>query len=422
MFDSGDVAIMVQQLAAVRRDFDDAVRIDLIRELENLKSACAAAQAKTTADLKASRIAERAAQGVPVAHRTRGIAAEVALARRDSHAKGDTHLGFATAMTEMPHTLALLESGALSEYRASLLVRETACLTREDRGIVDAELCADTRVLDGVGNRTLSAKAKSITARLDVDALVKRAEKAVGDRRVSVRPAPDCMAYLTALLPMRDAVTVQATLLRDAAGVVAVGDVRTKSQIMADLLIERTSGVSTTVGPPVAVNLVISDDALLGDGTADAHVDGYGPIPATLARKWVAQTSNSDAEMTLRKVYANPRSGALTAMESKSRYFPKGLAALVDIRDRVCRTPWCDAPIRHIDHIDEHHNGGATSAVNAAGLCEACNYAKQAAGWTAQPEPAKPAALHSYSFTTPTGHNYRSTAPPLPTPIGEEAA
>ena len=35
---------------------------------------------------------------------------------------------------EMPHTLAALEAGALSEWRATILVRESACLDVEDRG------------------------------------------------------------------------------------------------------------------------------------------------------------------------------------------------------------------------------------------------------------------------------------------------
>ena len=33
----------------------------------------------------------------------------------------------------MPHTLAALERGALSEWRATLIVRESACLDVEDR-------------------------------------------------------------------------------------------------------------------------------------------------------------------------------------------------------------------------------------------------------------------------------------------------
>jgi len=62
---------------------------------------------------------------VPTAKQGRGVAGEVALARRDSPARGGRHLGLAKALVhEMPHTLAALESGALSEWRATLIARE----------------------------------------------------------------------------------------------------------------------------------------------------------------------------------------------------------------------------------------------------------------------------------------------------------
>ncbi len=210
---------------------------------------------------------------------------------------------------------------------------------------------------------------------------------------------------------------------------------------------------------------------LFGSGSTPAHVPGHGDIPAGLARQWVAEaagagatdtaaaaaetgadTDNADitdeandtatkdnaaadtvdaeavdthtaaeadraaAVLQLRRVYAHPATGALTAMESKSRCFPVGLGRFIDVRDRTCRTPWCDAPIRHRDHVKRHTEGGETTADNGAGLCEACNYAKEGDGWTAQPEPKTRAQLHRYEIKTPSGHRYRSTAPPLPRP------
>ena len=104
-------------------------------------------------------------------------------------------------------------------------------------------------------------------------------------------------------------------------------------------------------------------------------------------------------------------------MESTARCFPKGLAQFIDIRDRYCRTPWCDAPIRHRDHITAHNKGVETTANNGAGLCEACNHAKQADGWQSTPTPYRRGELHRYRLSTPTGHQYESTAPPLPTHV-----
>jgi hypothetical protein len=90
---------------------------------------------------------------VPAARRGRGLANEIALARRDSPARGNRHLGFAKALVhETPHTLRALESGALSEWRATLIVRESACLDLEDRRALDAELCGDPAGVDGMGD------------------------------------------------------------------------------------------------------------------------------------------------------------------------------------------------------------------------------------------------------------------------------
>ena len=70
-----------------------------------------------------------------------GVAAQIALARRESPSRGSRLLGLAKALvTEMPHTLAALDNGQLNEWRATLLVKETACLSAADRCAVDGEL------------------------------------------------------------------------------------------------------------------------------------------------------------------------------------------------------------------------------------------------------------------------------------------
>ena len=144
-------------------------------------------------------------------------------------------------------------------------------------------------------------------------------------------------------------------------------------------------------------------------------------MPGQLARDLVLASLAADdscaddghqggARTTLRRLYAAPASGQLVALESRSRLFPRGLAELVRLRDQTCRTPWCDAPVRHTDHVLAHDDGGATSYGNGQGLCEACNHAKQAPGWSARP---RPGPAHQVETTTPTGHRYRSTAPPV---------
>jgi hypothetical protein len=123
MFDLGG-------LAAVDPHADEATLIEWIAWLEGVKSAASAGQARAAAALDEKRRADEAAAGVPKAKQGRGVASEVALARRDSPARGGRHLGLAKALVhEMPHTLAALECGASSEWRATLIARESACWT-----------------------------------------------------------------------------------------------------------------------------------------------------------------------------------------------------------------------------------------------------------------------------------------------------
>jgi hypothetical protein len=392
---------------------DEAVLIEQIAYFERLKSAAAAGQARAAAALDTRRRSDEAAAGVPRAKQGRGVASEVALARRDSPARGGRHLGFAKALVhEMPHTLAALECGALSEWRATLIVRESACLDVEDRRVLDAELCGDVTKLDGMGDARVAAAAKEIACRLDVQAVVDRAAKAEGDRTVTIRPAPDTMTYVTALLPVALGVGVYAALKRAAD---TTFDGRSRGQVMADMLVERVTGRPAQQPEPVAVNLVMSDQTLLGDDNSPAWLQGYGPIPATVARRLVDRAVGDERSRgTLRRLYRHPKTGSLVAMESRSRCFPQALAAFIGLRDQTCRTPYCDAPIRHRDHAQPRSRGGPTNAENGLGMCAGCNYAKESAGWDVSA--GEENGVHTAEFVTPTGARYQSTAPPPPGP------
>ncbi|ORX00383.1 HNH endonuclease [Mycobacterium triplex] len=401
---------MFETLGTVDPMADESALIERIAELERVKSAAAAGQARAAAALDAARRGTEAALGMPAAQRGRGVASEIALARRDSPARGSRHLGFAKALVhEMPHTLAALESGALSEWRATLIVRESACLDVEDRRTLDAELCAEPAGLNGMGDARVAAAAKAIAYRLDPHAVVERAARAEHERTVTIRPAPDTMTYLTALLPVAQGVSVYAALRR-AADMRADG--RSRGQVMADTLVERVTGRDAAVPTPIAVNLVLSDETLLGEATTPADICGYGPIPAAVARAMVSNAvADQRSRATLRRLYAHPRSGALVAMESRARLFPRGLARFIELRDQRCRTPYCDAPIRHRDHAQPWAKAGPTTAANGLGSCQRCNYTKEADGWRVTTSTDEN-HTHTAEFTTPTGATYRSAAPP----------
>jgi Domain of unknown function (DUF222) len=400
-------------LVAVDSHADEAVLIEQIDQLERVKSAAAAGQARAAATLDEKRRTAEAAAGVPAAQRGRGVASEIALARRDSPARGARHLRVAkTLVHDMPHTLAALETGALSEWRATLIVREIDGLSVEDRRTLDVELCADVDSLDGLGDKRINAAAKQIAHRLDARAVADRAAKAQADRRVTIRPAADAMTYVTALLPVAQGAGVYAALNRAADTTL---DHRSRGAVMADTLVERVTGRPAESPEPVAVNLVMSDETLLGGDNTPAVVEGYGPIPASVARSLVdAAVTDERSRATLRRLYRHPRSGALVAMESQSRRFPRGLAKFIGLRDLTCRTPYCNAPIRHRDHAQPRNRGGPTSARNGLGMCEWCNYVKEAPGWHVCAGDEN--GVHTAQFTTPSGMRHHSAAPPPPGP------
>lgn len=103
------------------------------------------------------------------------------------------------------------------------------------------------------------------------------------------------------------------------------------------------------------------------------------------------------AKVFIRRLYTDPATGVLTGRDPRRRLFTGSLRAFIVARDRTCRTPWCGAQIRTIDHIHRHSDGGPTTADNGQGLCERCNLARE-----------RPRAL------TPADEAYRTPPPLLP--------
>jgi hypothetical protein len=173
---------------------------------------------------------------------------------------------------------------------------------------------------------------------------------------------------------------------------------------MADTLVERVTGTSSAADLPVEIHVVMTDESLFRGDDRPAEVSGLGPVPAGLVRGWVRDT---EAALWLRRLYLSPVDGSLVAMDSRRREFRGLLRRFLVLRDGVCRTPWCGAPIRHVDHLRRAADGGPTSATNAQGLCQACNLAKEAVAWRVR------ADAGAAQTTTPTGHRYRSRCPSL---------
>ena len=328
--DAATIATWVTALAGTARTVDDAERIGQIRVLEELKAAASAAQARATADLDDSVRRRHAEARMPAARHGQGVAAQVALARRESPVRGSQHLGLARALSsEMPNTLRAMTCGRLSEWRATLLVRETACLTLEDRRAVDLSLAGDLETLEMMSDRQLVAEAKRRAYRLEPESFVRRSRRAEADRTVTCRPAPDTMTYLTGLLPVAQGVAVFAALSHAVDSRRVAGDQRSRGQIMADILVERVTGQPAGSGVPLEVQLVMTDRTLLAGNDEPAYLHGYGVVPAALARRLVSDAPASSRGTWLRRLYTAPSTGELVAMDSRARRWVKRAPAPV---------------------------------------------------------------------------------------------
>ncbi|HEX4686750.1 MAG TPA: DUF222 domain-containing protein [Nocardioides sp.] len=178
MLDAVRVRACVEEVAHAPDLADDGARLELIRALEELK-----------------------------------CAAEIALARRVSLHRGQQHLALATVLrAEMPFTRDALRTGRITGWRATIIARETACVSRKDRGEIDRCIAGDPERLERMGDRELGNAVRRLTYEADAESWVTRRRTAESERRVTLRPAPDVMSRLSAELPVAQGVAVLRTL------------------------------------------------------------------------------------------------------------------------------------------------------------------------------------------------------------------
>src|SRR6266545_2470153 len=433
-----ELTALVDRLGALPAAVDDAERIDRIAALERLRGAVAAAQARETVAFAASQLAAQAAAGVRASRRGRGIPEQLGLARRLSPAAAARELTFAgDLVAELPAIAGLLGRGEIAEWTAKEVARETRDLPPETRDAITAGLAPE---LPSRSTRQAAASARRAAHTADPKLFMRRGRTARTDRGVSIRPAPDTMAVLSAFLPVEQGVAAWANLDQTARTAKAHGDPRTLGQLRADNLVQRLTGQATADAVPVEVGLTMTADSLLGSDTTPAQILGHGPIPVDLALDIVgraagpgpAPTTASDrvtdpdpqdsaprgvtaddigVAVWVRRIFTDPIDDTVIHVDTGRRRFDRRLARLIRYRDQTCRELYCDAPIRHLDHVHPHRDGGPTTPANGAGLCERGNYTKDMPGWT-HTVTSPPGQTQRIQIRTPTGHTYTSVPPP----------
>ncbi len=405
-------ALTSDALAGVDDDASEADLVDQVAALERLRGAVAAAQAASTVRFARARVERELAADVHPRDVGRGVAEEIALACHVSPSVGARRLGSARAWWfDLPHTFAALAAGRVSEQTAEVVVTETRHLDAGTRRAVDARLHGAD--LASLGVREAAALARRYAYEADREAYVTRGRHERRHRRVGLRPAPDTMSVLSGYLPVEQGVACLAALRRHTDGVVAAGgDGRTRDQIMADTLVERLTGQTRAEDVAVEVQIIMPAElAADPDAPRTATVTGAGPLPGRLAHDLV-DASRAQKRWRVLRVSL---SGGLVGIDVRRRRFTGPLGTLITARDQTCRVPYCDAPIRHLDHVRRHVDGGETTLANGRGLCARHNLTRERPGWSAKVvHDGLGEHPHTVRTTTPTGHVYTARAPDPP--------
>lgn len=409
--------------------------IDAISTIESLKNSLDALQAAYEVSLRAERIALQRAAGLDRRKLGAGVADEIALARGMSPSRaGNQHSLRQVIVETLPRTWQRMAEGAVSGWAAEQVASAVLVLDDDDRGVVDRELAPTLHELSPL---TAGRRARVRADALDQQAALARIRRNESQRHVSQRPAAPGMMRLSALLPLHQGVAAFASLSAEADSARARGDERSRGQAMADALVERLTGQPGAI-EPIEVQLLMTDRTLLAGADDAAELNGH-PIPGAVARHLVLtghslpgarqhrcesdpgdHTQDRHAEPDelqdqdellatrwVRRLYADPVTGALEAMDGRKRLFTGSMRRFVLARDRRCRTPGCEAAPRVIDHVERYSDGGSTTPGNGAAVCERFNYVAELPGWSTTVDPASGVL----SITTPTGHVHRSPIP-----------
>jgi 5-methylcytosine-specific restriction endonuclease McrA len=337
---------------------EDAIKEDCLRREESPQRAARIARSEASRALQSSR---------SVAGRT------LATSRR--------------LVSSMPGLLGALSEARVPAQSVHKVGAVLAPATPEQREEVDAVLTADLERLEGCGTQEWGDEAARILHSLDPEGAAERHRTALRGRHVSVRRTEHGMARISAVIPGIDGARIRKGLSVAAESARAQGDRRGHQQIMADLLADALIGRGDGIDPTTLdVGVVITDRSLLAPAHADAAlVEGFGSVPYDHVREQMlrAAQSEDDTELALvmRILYADLDDGQLVGVESRARAFPPALVRFLTLAHQTCRAPYCDAPIRQMDHIVPASQGGSTSLDNGNGLCAADNQ-KESAGET----------------------------------------
>ena len=347
---------------------------------------------------------ERTAQEMAV---TAEVACALTVSERSAAALLDAS---ATLTTRLPLTLSALRSGSISWQHARVMCDETSGLDPAAAAALEAHFldpeapfaargCPAGELVPG----RFRAKARSWRERHHPVSIEARHRKGVQDRRLELVPDRDGMAWLSAYVTADVAAGVWSRATEAARALQGPAESRTLTQLRADVTAGwLLAGVAEGVPSPQAQVLVtVPVLSLLGAVTEPAMLDGYGPVPPSMARRLVA-----DGAESFLRVLTDPRSGAPLEIGRRSYRVPKAMRQWLRLRDGRCPFPGCNnhSLDNEADHLLAWHEGGSTGITNLGQPCRRHHRLKHTTAW----RPVDATRDRPPGWISPAGRSYPS--------------
>ncbi|GAC1603152.1 MAG: hypothetical protein NVS3B6_14180 [Pseudarthrobacter sp.] len=314
--------------------------------------------------------------------------------------------------TALPLTLAALQAGTISWQHARIMTDETLNLDHAGAAALEAHFLDPTApnpARGPAGELTpgrFRAKARSWRERHHPDSIEKRHTRSAADRRLEYTPDRDGMAWLSAYLPADTAARIWERTTTAARAMQGPTECRTLTQLRADNAAAWLLGGKADLipSPKAQVLVTVPVFALMGLTDEPAMLDGYGPIPPSMARTLVA-----DGAESFHRVLTDPRNGAPLEIGRSSYRIPKAMRQWLRLRDGKCPFPGCNNQSldNDTDHVLAWHHGGTTGISNLGQPCPKHHKLRHATPW----KPTEATQHKPPGWISPSGRHYQSEHP-----------
>ena len=349
--------------------------------------------------------------------REMSLVAEVACVLTIGERAASALLGEAHALTTtLPAALDALQAGEISWQHARIIVDETSGLKNAAAGALvahfldpEAPNAARGAAAGELAPARFRRKVRAWRERHHPESLESRHAKSVEDRRMEYSPDRDGMAWVSLYMAADKACAIWNKSSALARALQGPDEPRTLTQLKVDeaarLLLGET-GQLAGGGPSIKADVLVTVPAFSLFGATDepADLDNYGPIPASMARKLVAEGAGS-----FYRVLVDPRDGAPLELGRTNYRLTEALKRWLRMRDGKCTFPGCSNPGQdnEADHLKAWEHGGSTGISNLGQLCPKHHRLKHRTGWS--PGPAT--SNEPPGWISPTGRRYNAEQP-----------